>query len=160
MNTNPQITVRPSYNSDDKRSGWDVFVGTEWHDRTDRKVDALKVARGLKSKSKTAEMLSLGKSNTRRLKVLRIDSEFLAGLVLREVTFHRNGIGGREFAAVRFHDCVNQCELIATVVERRGTGAPTLEEDPVCVINPFNLEQSWRGESYEPWLRARIKEAR
>lgn len=81
-----------------------------------------------------------------------------AGLIeVLQVEYHRNGVGGEPFYAVRFRDVDQRGEFLASVFEDLGY---------VAVINltlvgehgvAFGLN-SWRGDRYEPMLRLAIKD--
>lgn len=74
---------------------------------------------------------------------------------VQEISYQRNGVSGAGFH-VRFAYAPTEHEgpqmarqLVATVFEA---------DKHVAVINPLDLEDHWRGDSFEIGLRAAIKE--
>lgn len=65
--------------------------------------------------------------------------------------YHRNGIMGQGFTAVAFRWRMQgerkERRFVATVFEETGACA---------VIEPDNLHNRWRGDDFEPFLRAAI----
>jgi len=92
-------------------------------------------------------------------------------LTIHQIAFHRNGIGGDPFYAVRFYDRHEYREMLGIVFSRRcdEDSLPEWEwgEDgcPVAVID-LDLarttikfgENSWRGDTYASDLYEAIRE--
>lgn len=77
-------------------------------------------------------------------------------LAITQIKFHRNGISGEPFHAVRFND-PNEGEMLGIVFEAKSH------------VAVFNLERlasgdigfkanCWRGDVYEPHLRKALKQ--
>lgn len=73
-----------------------------------------------------------------------------------QVAYHRNGVGGEGFYAIRFND-PEQGDMVASVFDGEGRVAvyniDLLKTDGVT----FGVN-SWRGDHYESALRKAIKE--
>ena len=75
-----------------------------------------------------------------------------------ETAYHRNGISGEGFYVVRFkwRDGRNYRNMVATIFEGRGRLA-VLDTDETAKGNiAFAKGNSWRGDYFEPDLRAAI----
>lgn len=83
-------------------------------------------------------------------------------ITVKEVSWHRNGIGGTGFHAVHFvdHDQVGRdnkdAEMLGIVFDKPGHCAVIQINQPGDFTVKFG-KNSWRGENYEPSLRDAIK---
>lgn len=73
------------------------------------------------------------------------------------IDYHRNGVGGNGFHVVLFTSEEDHAGMfVATVFDELGSVAvlnvPLLTEG--CI--EFARGNSWRGDRFEPWLRAQI----
>jgi len=75
-----------------------------------------------------------------------------------DIAYHRNGVMGNGFFAVAFlnKDGNKNMRMVATVFEERGNIA-VLNVDLLASGNIKFAENSWRGDNFEPELRAEIK---
>lgn len=82
-------------------------------------------------------------------------------LTIKEVSFHRNGIGGVGFHAVHFvdHDQLGKrnkdAEMLGIVFDEPGYCSVIQLNQPQFTVK-FGVN-SWRGDRYEPELRSAIK---
>ena len=78
---------------------------------------------------------------------------------IKQIDYHRNGIGGEGFYAVLFSttkDGGDKENMLATVFPAEGHCA-VIDLDLVPEYGVTFGANSWRGDNYEPELRAAIK---
>ena len=83
-------------------------------------------------------------------------------LEMVKVAYHRNGVGGEGFHVVLFRDLERPTKLwpalmVATVFEEQGQVAVLDVEETAAYNIEFAQGNSWRGDTYEPTLRAMIQ---
>lgn len=81
---------------------------------------------------------------------------------IQEASFHRNGVGGLGFYAIRFKyqpdDADEPENFLATLFDEDGACAViSLDRLEKCGV-AFAKGNSWRGDHFEPELRRLIKE--
>jgi hypothetical protein len=90
-------------------------------------------------------------------------AKMLRDLRIYEVAHHRNGVGGAPFYAVRFADPAECPGVMLGIVFQQAGQVAVLSVNKLAGLGQEATvafgENSWRGDVYEPALRAAIKEA-